>query len=156
MHCQLSFHSKTKPSHPGFERHIAFLGTTMITQSCSNLGISKFFPGNLNCNPLRALVLPSMADSRNSLLELFLLQSSWMEKFSCSSLLLPWNSAWEWAQNLYIDLLTQTSQTEAAPAGSVSFSPFKEKTQNNTAPAELQLSEMVNTPCDSKMITYIV
>lgn len=79
-----------------------------------------------------------------------------MEKFSSSSLLLPWDSAWEWAQHLHIDLLTQKSQIQAAPAGSVSFSRFQEHAQSNTAIAEFQLSEMVNTPRDSKMLTYII
>lgn len=78
-----------------------------------------------------------------------------MKKFSCHSLLLPWDSAWEWAQHLCIDLLTQTAQIQAAPAGSVSFSAFQGHTQNKTAIAELQLSEMVNTLRD-KMLTYII
>lgn len=102
--CQLSFHSKTKP-------YIPPLCTAMIMESCSNSEISKFFlevyqhTCNLNCNCLRALVLLSVAQS--SLLKLLLLQCSCMNKLPCSSLLLPWHSAWEWAQPLCMDLITQ-------------------------------------------------
>lgn len=148
--CPVSFIFTAKLNHHPkvFERYIPLLCTAMITQSYSNLEISKFsykllnlLTGNLTCSLLRAVT-----DSRNSLLELFLLHSPWMENFACASLLLPWDSAWEWAQQLYIDLLTQASQIQAAPARSVSFSQFQEHAQDNMATAELQLSEMVHTP----------
>lgn len=153
--CAVSFILTAKLNHHPkvFERYIPLLCTATITQSHSNLEISKFsykllnlLTGNFTCILLRALVLPAVTDSRNSLLELFLLHPPWMENFARAFLLLPWDSAWEWAQRLYIDLLTQASQIQAAPARSVSFSQFQEHAQDNTATAELQLSEMVHTP----------